>query len=54
MGSQGWMAEHTKLGGKGKKKKLNMHKNAIGLSCCACTVNAWAGSLWGWFEASST
>jgi len=34
---------------KKKKKKLNTHKNAIGLLCCV-----WAGGLWGWFEASST
>ena len=55
VGGQGWMAEHTKLGEKGKKKKIwTCTKNMIGSLCCACAVDTWAGGLRGWFEASST
>ena len=49
----GWWSTQSQ-GEKEKKKKSNTHKNAIGLLCCACAVDAWAGGLWGWFEASST
>ena len=54
----GWLGvdggAHKVRGKRKKKKKSNTHKNTIGLSCCACTVDTWAGGLWGWFEASLT
>ena len=50
VGGGGWRAEHTKSGEKKMKVTyLNTHKNATCSSCCA-----WAGSLWGWLEASWT
>ena len=54
--ARGWSGVDggAEVGGKRKKKDLNTHKNAIGSSCCACAVDARAGSLQGWFEAGST
>ena len=56
--AHGWLGvdggAHEVRGKRKKKKKIQTHtRNMIGLSCCVCAVNMWAGSLWGWFEASS-
>ena len=54
MAGGGWQSTQS-WGEKEKKKKIQTRtKNAIGLSCCACAVNTWAGGLRGWFEASLT
>ena len=44
-----------KVRGKKNEKRVtysSTHKNVTCSSCCACTADVWAGSLWGWLEAS--